>query len=125
MELKMNLYEFIKFNKIKVRHFRHGYIATDYNNEDYFEIIDKKMTFKEFAGYLLSFFIVIGIPLLIISIILSVLFSNVLIFLYILIALLISFISIILILYIISLLLELFLCALLDLFVCYEKFLKK
>ena len=125
MELKMNLYESIKFNKIKVRHFRYGYIATDYHNEGYFEIIDKKMTFKEFTGYLLSFFIVIGIPLLIISIILSVIFSNALIFFYTLIVLLASFIFIILILDITSLLLELFLCALLDLFDGYEKFLKK
>ena len=96
MELKMNLYESIKFNKIKVRHFRHGYIATDYNNEGYFEIIDKKMTFKEFTSYLLSFFIVIGIPLLIISFILSVIFSNALIFFYTLIVLMGLFISIIL-----------------------------
>ena len=125
MELKMTLYELIKYNKIKVRHFRHEYIATDYNNEGYFEILDRKITFKEFVGYLLSFFIVIGIPLFIISTIFSVIFSNALIFFYTLIVLLASFIFIILILDITSSLLELFLCALLDLFDGYEKFLKK
>ena len=121
----MTLYELIKFNKIKVRHFMYGYIATDYHNEGYFEILDKKITFEEFVKYLLSFFIVIGIPLLIISFILSVIFSNALIFFYTLIVLFASFSSIILFLRIISFILELFLCALLDLFDGYEKFLKK
>lgn len=121
----MNLHKRIRTLYLKIRWFLYGYNPFDFNNDGEFGEISQTITSNEIMKYLSSFLIVIGIPLLIVSIILSLIFQNVSIFLITFAVLLGLFVFIVVVSLITALIMEIFLSSLFNVIEAYRKFFKK
>lgn len=124
----MNLYKKIRFLYLKIRSFLYGYCPYDFDgteSSDEFTNINTTIMFNQFAEYLFSLFVVIGIPLLLLSIILSMLFQNISIFFITFMFLLGLFIFILFVIAITATILEFFLGSILKLIEGYNKYFGK
>lgn len=68
----MNLHKRIRLLYLKIRWFLYGYCSYDFDGTESFnefENINTTIMFTQFTEYLFSLFIVIGIPLLLLSVI--------------------------------------------------------
>jgi len=124
----MNLYKKIRFLYLKIRSFLYDYCPYDFNgteSSDEFENINTTIMFNQFAEYLFSLFVVIGIPLLLLSVILSMIFQNISIFFITFMFLLGLFIFILFVIAITATMLALFLSSILKLIEGYNKYFGK
>ena len=124
----MNLYKKIRFLYLKIRSFLYGYCPYDFDgteSSDEFENINTTIMFTQFTEYLFSLFVVIGIPLLLLSVILSMIFQNISIFFIIFMLLLGLFIFILITIKITAMMMELFLGSILKLIEGYNKYFGK
>jgi len=77
----MNLYKKLRLFHLKLRWFLYGYQPLDFVGENFFEEVSKTIIITELIDFIISIMFIIGIPLLLLSVILSFIFQNGLIFL--------------------------------------------
>lgn len=124
----MSLYKKIRFLYLKIRNFLYGYCPYDFDgnlSSDEFTNINTTIMFTQFIEYLFSLFAVIGIPLLLLSVIFSMIFQNISIFFITFMILLGLFIFILIIIKITAMMMELFLGSILKLIEGYKKYFGK